>query len=132
MTPAREADSIVKAGRWAKAQQFADAADLHRPGGLGDPGEDGDVYVTLAVHAGIAAADVICIGALGQYSATGAHDEAIALLSKVDGSARAALARLLSLKTKAGYTHRPASSSDIAMAEKALERLMHTAGRWAH
>lgn len=114
MTPSRPADAAVKAGRWAKAQAFADAAELHRP--TEEPGQDGatDVYVTLAVHAGIAAADVICIGALGEYSPTGAHDEGLVLVGKVDRTARISLSRLLGLKTKAGYTHRPVSRRRIA------------------
>lgn len=77
MTPSRPADATVRAGRWLKAQQFAEAADLHRPVDDAGAPQGGDIYVTLAVHAGIAAADVICIGALGEYSATGAHDEAL-------------------------------------------------------
>lgn len=43
MTPSRPADAAVKAGRWAKAQSFADAAELHRPtNGLDDDGRRGD------------------------------------------------------------------------------------------
>lgn len=131
MNPARPAGATIKAGRWAKAQQFADAAALHRPSER--PGEEGegDIYVTLAVHAGIAAADVICIGALGEFSATGAHDEALALIGKVDRSARTSLSRLLSVKTKAGYTHRPVSRADVLRAESSLEKLLDVARRWA-
>lgn len=84
MTPPRSADAAIRTGRWAKAKQFADAADLNLPlNDHDDPGA-GDIYVTLAVHAGIAASDVICIGALGMYSATGAHEEALTLVGKVD------------------------------------------------
>lgn len=131
MTPARPADATVKAGRWLKAQHFAEAAELHLPpGDEGDP-QGGDIYVTLAVHAGIAAADTICIGALGEYSATGAHEEALKLVGKVDVEARSALSRLLALKTKAGYTHRPVSRRDVQTAEKALDKMMTAATRWA-
>lgn len=49
----------------------------------------------------------------------------------MDRSARTALARLLSLKTKAGYTHRRASGSDVLTTENALARLLDIAGRWA-
>lgn len=131
MNPVRAADAAVKAGRWTKAQQFADAAELHRPGGGADDDGQGDVFVTLAVHAGIAAADVICIGALGHYSASGAHDEALALVRKVDRAACTALSRILSVKTKAGYTHRSASASDVITAENALAKLMDVARTWA-
>lgn len=131
MPPSRPADAAVGAGRWIKAQEFAEAAHLHRP--IDDEGvpQGGDIYVTLAVHAGIAAADVICIGALGEYSATGAHDEALQLIGKVDSEARTALARLLALKTKAGYTHRHVSRRDVPTAEKALEKMMDAASGWA-
>lgn len=131
MAPARPADSSVKAGRWAKAQQFTEAAELHRPvEDSAEPGP-GDIYVTLAVHAGIAAADVICIGALGQYSATGSHDEALDLVGRVDRNARTALTRLLGVKTKAGYTHRPVSRRDVHTAASAPEKLMEAARLWA-
>lgn len=70
MNPARSADKVVRAGRWAKARSCTEAAELHLPVDTGSDVADGEVYVTLAVHAGIAAADVICIGALGEYSAT--------------------------------------------------------------
>lgn len=131
MNPPRSADTAVKAGRWAKAQHFAEAADLHMPTDDHDEPGAGDIYVTLAVHAGIAAADVICIGALGMYSATGAHEEAVDLVAKVDNGARASLARLLGVKTKAGYTHRPVSRSEVLAAQKALDRLMSVAREWA-
>lgn len=131
MNSPRAADATVKAGRWAKAQHFAEAADLHMPAdGHDEPGA-GDIYVTLAVHAGIAAADVICIGALGVYSATGAHEEAVDLVAKVDRGARASLARLLGVKTKAGYTHRPVSRSEVLTTQNALDKLMSVARHWA-
>lgn len=47
MNPARPADATIKAGQWAKAQQFADAAALQRPSErLGEKGV-GDIYVTV-------------------------------------------------------------------------------------
>lgn len=130
MNPSRPADPAVKAGRWAKAQHFADAAELHRPPEGFDQDGSGDIFVTLAVHAGIAATDVICIGALGEYSPTGAHDESLALVGRVDKAARTSLSRLLGLKTKAGYTHRPVSRSDVLAAANALEKLLDIARRW--
>lgn len=53
------------------------------------------------------------------------------LVGKVDGEARAALSRLLGLKTKARYTHRQVSRRDVQTAEKALEKLMDAASGWA-
>ena len=61
------ADASMRRGRLAKAEQFTTAAaDLrHSPGGTADLD---DVYVTLCVHAGIAAADVICASKLGVHA----------------------------------------------------------------
>ena len=53
------ADASVRRGRLAKAEQFATAAAELRHSSDGAADLD-DVYVTLCVHAGIAAADVIC------------------------------------------------------------------------
>lgn len=92
-----------------------------------DDPDVGDSYITLAVHAGIAASDVICMARLGEYSASGSHDEAVALLKKVAPDASKHLARLLSLKTKAGYTHRPATLSDVRTANRSLKALLAAA-----
>ena len=43
-----------------------------------------DSHVTLCVHAGIAAADVICCARLGRHAHGENHDEAIGLIEKVD------------------------------------------------
>lgn len=113
-------------GRWEKAQQFADAASLFLEDDLS--GSDlGDAYVTLAVHCGIAAAAVICVLALGQYSSGSAHQDAVALLRKVDVASSVQLSRLLGLKTKAGYAHRPVSDADIKVAARAHELLLEQA-----
>jgi hypothetical protein len=80
MTPRSvKADDAVRRGRMAKAEQFADAAVvLHE---LADEAADiADAYVTLCVHAGIAAADVICAARLGEHCRGENHDEAVALL----------------------------------------------------
>lgn len=50
-----------------KAMQFLDAAETVET--LADDSNDvADAYVTLCVHAGIAAADVICCKRLGEHS----------------------------------------------------------------
>lgn len=127
MTPTRPADAAIRAGRWRKAQHFAEAAEACRPVAGPDAHEDGDAYVTLAVHAGIAAADVLCIARLGVYSPTGAHDEALQLLGRAEPRARAALGRLLASKTKAAYTHNPISHAEVVASERALTQLMDLA-----
>ncbi|MBO0901165.1 hypothetical protein J1G43_14455 [Cellulomonas sp. zg-ZUI22] len=68
MTPRTvKADEVMRRGRLVKAEQFADAAVAVEM--LADQASDvADAYVTLGVHAGIAAADVVCAARLGEYS----------------------------------------------------------------
>lgn len=124
----RQAGNTERDGRLAKARQFAQVCELivddaRRDGGLAD------AYVTLAVHAGIAAADAICIGAIGEYSVGGNHDQAATLLAKVDRKVADQLRRLLALKTKAGYGHSPATAADVKTAERAHTALIQRAER---
>lgn len=86
-----------------------------------------DAYVTQAVHSGIASADTICIRRLGEYSATGAHDEAVALLGKADKGLAKHLVRLLGLKTKAGYSTNHVSGADVEAARRAHLSLLAAA-----
>lgn len=124
--PARTADHGDGEARLAKAREFAEAAQLlyNDTAGAADLP---DAYVTNAVHSGIAAADVICIRRLGLYSATGAHDEALKLLSQADKTAATNLQRLLSVKTKAGYSTRSVSAADVALARRAHLALLEAA-----
>jgi hypothetical protein len=63
----RDCDDEIVSGRLSKAEQFLDVAAMVRD--LADDEEDvGDAVVTLCVHAGIAASDVICCKALGHLS----------------------------------------------------------------
>lgn len=127
----RRCDDTITSGRMRKAIQFLDAAQV--VGNLADDEEAvRDAVVTLLVHAGIAAADVICCKTLGEY-ALGAegHDEAARLLARVrqpDGKALSnSLSRLLSVKTKAGYFYRPVSAEDRKRAERAAADLVAAA-----
>jgi hypothetical protein len=64
-----KADTATIEGRLRKAEQFMEGAETIRD--LADDERDvGDAYVTLCIHAGIAAADVICSIALGASSET--------------------------------------------------------------
>jgi HEPN domain-containing protein len=77
---------------------------------------------SLAIHAGINAADAVTGARLGRRAAGQDHDEVLALLSEAgaDGTElHEQLVRLLPLKTKAEY-----DPADIpkAAAEKAVER----------
>src|SRR5712691_7174493 len=103
----------VKIGRMSKASQFEDAATSIREF-ADDEAEVGDAFVTLLVHAGIAAADAICCHELGEHAHGETHNEAIVLIRRVtpDGEQLAkALDTLLGAKTRAvglGALGRPA------------------------
>ena len=56
-----------------KAKQFLDAADILETITEGDVDVE-DAYITMCVHSGIAAADVICCAQLGEHS-TGENTE---------------------------------------------------------
>lgn len=124
----RKADATITAGRLAKARQFADAA--HDVLALAEEASDvADAFVTLAVHAGIAASDVICRARLGEYSRSERHGDAVELLTKADAAVAKHLRTLLRLKTGAGYSHAPVSSEDRVRAQRAMDALLDAARR---
>jgi hypothetical protein len=121
-----ECDASVITGRLAKARQFADAA--HVVQALADESTDvADAFVTLAVHAGIAAADVICCVRLGRHARGENHNDAVDLLARVDAGASRHLRALLLLKTRAGYSATPVSGQDRVRAERAMDALIDLA-----
>jgi hypothetical protein len=81
------------------------------------------------VHAGIAAADVICCTRLGVHARGQDHNEAISLLASVDKAASRHLATLLSLKTRSGYGALKSSYSDRTRAQRAAHALVDAAER---
>jgi hypothetical protein len=100
----------------AKAAEFAEAA-------ASDLGAGRNIAATsLAIHAGINAADAVCGARLGKRAGADGHDEVLVLLRQAgtDGAeVERDLRRLLPLKTKAEY-----EPDDIApsVAAKAVER----------
>lgn len=82
----RNCSAAILRGRLRKANGFFQAAQ--DVSALDDSGEAHDAVVTLYVHAGIAAADVICCARLGKHSSGDNHAEAIALLETVSRSHR--------------------------------------------
>ena len=109
-----------RAGRLAQAEGFwQDAEDLRE---LGEASPNS--IVTLFVHAGIAAADAICCAKLGEYSSSANHAEAITLLEKADPSLAPSLARLVGMKTAAGYGASPMSAQRVTTARGAAEKLV--------
>lgn len=125
----RPCDAGVIAGRMTKAEQFLDAAETIREF-ADDEAEVGDAYVTLCIHAGIAAADVICCVNLGQHAIGESHQEAIGLLRTVapDGGELAdALRTLLRMKTRAGYAAAPITAQNRTRAPRAATKLVDAA-----
>ncbi|HEV3365055.1 MAG TPA: hypothetical protein VG795_13120 [Acidimicrobiia bacterium] len=116
----------TRVGRLAKAQQFWSAAQTIETF-ADDETSITDAYTTLAVHAGIAAADVICCVRLGQHARGDDHDEAVALLSQTDPARAKDLATLLRMKTRSGYGHEPTSRADRQRAQRAAARLVQAA-----
>lgn len=128
-TRLRDCDKEIADGRLRKAEQFLDAAELIRDLN-DDSGEIGDAFVTLCVHAGIAASDVICCNALGYFVQGEDHNQAIAELSKVrpDGKDLGnALRPLLQMKSRAGYAAHPVSGDQCKRAGRRAEMLVEAA-----
>jgi len=124
----RRCTEATRAGRLAKANQFFVAAET-----IATTIEDQDIadaYVTLCVHAGIAAADVICCARLGEHAQGDDHQEAVALLTKADRTNAKYLRLLLDLKTRSGYSAAPTSKTDQKRAGRAAATLV-TAARAA-
>jgi hypothetical protein len=122
-TRTKPCDEALIAGRRRKAVQFLEAAETVRDF-ADDEADVGDAYVTLCVHAGIAAADVLCCRALGHYTEGENHNEAIAELAKVGRQHGRDLRVLLSMKTKAGYSSAPVNADQRKRAWRAAERLV--------
>lgn len=100
----------------AKASEFAEAA-------ASDLGAGRYIAATsLAIHAGINAADAVCGARIGRRSAGQDHDQVLVLLRQAgpDGAAvERDLRRLLPLETKAEYEPEEIAAS---VATKAVER----------
>lgn len=122
----RVTDPAYRRGRLSKARQFATAASLFHDDATSHS-ELRDAYVTLAVHSGIASSDVIAASALGEYSSSDSHSAAVSLLKKADSKSATQLARLLELKTKAGYGRNTVSHRDVMTAYSCHVRLLEKA-----
>lgn len=113
-------------GRLNKANQFLAAAELVRQHAR-DEAEVADAFVTLCVHAGIAASDVICCKSLGHHSTSEDHAEAVSLLATVRaGGVQLAqdLNDLIGMKSKAGYGEEPVSGDQPVRAYRRAAKLV--------
>ncbi len=129
MARLRNCDEVVVSGRLKKAMQFLEAAATLRD--LADDEADvGDAFVTLCVHAGIAASDVICCKALGHFVQGEDHLQAVAELSKVDPGGKQLggdLRVLLTMKTMASYAAPPVGMDQRKRAWRRAESLVKAA-----
>ncbi|KUM29141.1 hypothetical protein AQ436_05405 [Arthrobacter sp. EpRS66] len=132
MTPKHDKIKTVTAGkaerqgRLNKARQFLQSAEDLRDL-YADDNLVADAAVTLYVHAGIAAADVICAHSLGKYAQGDSHQDAVKLLAAVDPTAAKLLDTLLHMKTRAGYGFDPISNTKLIQAERATRSLVERA-----
>lgn len=113
-------------GRRRKAEQFAEAFSTVLAFAA-EPGDVADACATLAIHAGIAAADVVCCSNLGRHHQGDDHRGAVTLLSTVDATLARHLSTLLSLKTIAGYGHDLVTAPALKRAERSMNALMTAA-----
>lgn len=118
----------VRRGRLRKAGQFLDAANLISDQ-AGEQTGKADAFVTLCIHAGIAASDVICCARLGRHAQGENHAEALAMLTQADKGSDKHLRVLLGMKTKIGYSHTEATVAEAKRAGRAAEALVETARR---
>jgi hypothetical protein len=129
VTRIKECDDKTVAGRLDKAEQFLLAAETVREL-ADDEAEVGDAFVTLCVHAGIAASDVICCAALGHFVQGEDHNQAIAELSKVRPRRREAGRRSQGAphdEDRAGYAAPPVNAAQRKQAWRRAEGLVETA-----
>lgn len=125
----RPCDRRTIEGRFRKAEQFLDAAETIREF-ASEEADVGDAYVTLCVHAGIAAADVVCCITLGGYARGQDHGDAVQLLRSVAPDGRnlsSALAALLGMKTRAGYGVEPVNADHRRRARRNAQSLVAAA-----
>lgn len=122
MVKTTECTPEVQAGRLRKANGFLGAADIIEPY-TSENVNLADAYVTLCVHAGIAASDVICCATQHRHSIDSDHKSAVAYLAEVDRPNSVHLDTLVSVKTQSGYTHihaTPELCEDVKTAATAL------------
>ena len=102
----------VTARNWARAHQDGQAAP---------------VVVGIAVLAGIAASDAVCIAATGTSYSGEDHAEAARVLGRTDGPLGKELAKLVRLKPGAHYGSTFISADDCTRALRAAKKLVEAA-----
>lgn len=125
----RPCDPSVAQARLGEAEDLLDAAESIRTLASDEP-DVGDAYVTLCVHAGIAAADAICCLRLGYHVASTDRPQAVTELSRVrpdGGQLGGALRVLLGMQSRAGSAAEAANTGQRERARKRAEQLFTAA-----
>ena len=115
-------------GYVGKAEEYLEAAEASLADGRHI------AATSLAVHAGISAADAICGARMGRRSADQDHARVVALLGEAGSDGKAAarhLGRLLPLKTRAEYEPDDVPKSIAAKAVRAAAQIVVIARRVA-
>src|SRR4051812_27781954 len=129
VTRLRKCDERVAVGRLRKAEQFLSVAETIRDL-ADDEAEIGDVFVTLCIHAGIAASDAICCRGLGHFVQGDDHNQAIAQLLKANPEGKKLsgdLRALLQMKNRAEYGADPVNADQRKRAWRRAENLVEAA-----
>jgi hypothetical protein len=128
-TRLRDCDELTMRGRLRKAEQFLSVAEgLQRQSEEGE--EVGDALVTVCVHAGIAASDVLCCKALGHYVQGDDHQQAVSEISKVTPGGKELgrdLRALLQMKSLAAYAAAPIGAGERKRAWRKARSLVEAA-----
>ena len=111
----------------SKARAFVEVAELVR---ADERGSYQSVAGSLAVLAGIAAADAICGQVLKVRSAGRSHDDAVDLLEEVEPDGRALakhLRDLISVKNRVQYAPATARAEDVVSMVRSAQHLVDAA-----
>jgi hypothetical protein len=119
----RDADKTWAHGRRDVGAKYLEVAELAAT----EDGEAINVCVGLAVLAGIAAADAICISAMGHHYSGSDHAAAADLLGRVDKDLARKLRSLISFKPGAYYGNALLTSAQRASALGAARALVDEA-----
>lgn len=125
MSSNKPCSKAKRAGRLIKAEQFFRAAEIIKDSI--DDNELADSLVTLCVHAGIGASDVICCSKLGRHSSGPNHKNAIQMLSQIDLALGNHLKNLLDMKSHSGYSEHQSSRESCESALISAKALLASA-----
>jgi hypothetical protein len=115
--------------RLTQARHYLDVAELAAD--TRDPDlEYSSVAASIAILAGIAAADAACCAALGRRSRSDSHHDAAALLAQITPGGKAAgtkMRQLISLKDSAHYGFLAISAPQLKQSMRHAEQLIEFA-----